>query len=131
VRDVEFDENTVTVELPPRTRFSRVARTLAAACCAVEGLSADTMADVRLLVDEVFHALSSVTAGPIRIMLTPRRGRVLLSMFAPPRPGSDWDAIELPLLEAIAAVMVTDPVFGVDDELVRFTAVLRDGPATP
>jgi hypothetical protein len=131
VRGHELDANTVTVELPPRRRFRRVARMLAAACCAAEGLPVERTSDVRWLVDEVFHAMSSISRGSIRIILTPTEGHVAVAIVTAPRPGSDWDTVELPILEAVAAVTVSDAVFDGDEELVRFSAVVRERPATP
>ena len=74
------------VELAPEVALARVARAAAAACCAIAGFSIDRVADVRLVVDEVFNVLVVVGVGPVRLRLIADRGqRRSRDVRGPPR----------------------------------------------
>ena len=88
-------------------------------------MSIDTVADIRLLVDEVFHALSAIGPGPVTIVLTPVAGHVSLEMSTAARPGCHWGTPTVPFLEMMATVIVDDPLFDEDGGVVRFSALVR------
>ena len=111
-------ETDVRFRLPPAPRYARVARSAAAACASLEGFSIDSLGDVRLLVDELFHALSTIGVGPITIGLEPADGKLGLDMSARRRGAEGWDGPDLALLHTLIDVVTDESQFDVDTDRV-------------
>ena len=99
------------VELAPEVALARVARASAAACCAIAGFSIDRVADVRLVVDEVFNVLVVVGVGPVRLRLMPTEDSVDLEMSAARRDDRGWRVDELGVVRLLTEVTADQATF--------------------
>ncbi len=99
------------VELAPEVALARVARAAAAACCAIAGFSIDRVADVRLVVDEVFNVLVVVGVGPVRLRLIPTEDSVDLEMSAARRDDRGWRVDELGVVRLLTEVTADQATF--------------------
>ena len=99
------------VELAPEVALARVARAAAAACCAIAGFSIDRVADVRLVVDEVFNVLVVVGVGPVRLRLMPTEDSVDLEMSAARRDDRGWRVDELGVVRLLTEVTADQATF--------------------
>ena len=99
------------VELAPEVALARVARAAAAACCAIAGFSIDRVADVRLVVDEVFNVLVVVGVGPVRLRLIPTEDSVDLEMSAARRDDRGWRVDELGVVRLLTDVTADQATF--------------------
>jgi hypothetical protein len=119
--DRDGDATHVSVRLGTDLRLARVARAVASACGAIEDYDSDALDDLRLLVDEVFHALTIVGSGPITLDIA-CDGALQLEMTAPRRPGSDWDDPALDMLHTIAEVVADEVEFHASPDTLVFRA---------
>ena len=99
------------VELAPQVALAGVARAAAAACCAIAGFSIDRVADVRLVVDEVFNVLVVVGVGPVRLRLTPTGDTVDLELSAARRDDRGWRVDELGVVRLLTDVTADRATF--------------------
>ena len=99
------------VELAPEVALARVARAAAAACGAIAGFSIDRVADVRLVVDEVFNVLVVVGVGPVRLRLIPTEDSVDLEMSAARRDDRGWRVDELGVVRLLTEVTADQATF--------------------
>ena len=115
------------VELAPEAALARVARAAAAACCATAGFSVDRLADVRLVVDEVFNVLVVVGVGPIRLRLVPEYDTVDLEMSATRRDDRGWRLGEFEIVRLLTDVTADRASF--EDHHGRLSLTARFGVA--
>jgi len=115
------------VELAPQDALARVARASAASCCAIAGFSVDRLADVRLVVDEVFNVLVIVGVGPIRLRLAPTNDCLDLEMSAARRDARGWRLDEFRIVRMLIDVTADQATF--DDRDSRLALRARFGAA--
>ena len=110
------------VELAPQLTLARVARAAAAACCATAGFSVDRLADVRLVVDEVFNVLVVVGVGPIRLRLVPENDTVDVEISAARRDDRGWRLDEFEIVRLLTDVTADQATFEDRDDRLSLTA---------
>lgn len=122
-------EDTVTAVLPAAPRFAVVVRTTAAACASVEGFSIDEVADVSLLVHEVFVELARLGGREVEVRLQPGDGRIDLHMTTARTSGPDgpegWTGANVDMLSAVANVVAESSSFESTPHHLVFRATLR------
>ena len=116
----------VVMEVPCQPRYARVVRTAAAACGVLEGFSVDVLGDVRLLVDEVFMAMSATGVTAVRFRFAPSGGRLGVEIEAAGRVVSPGRP-DLRFVESLADVVAEGVSFGLDGERPRFAATIAAG----
>ena len=102
-------------------------RAAAAACCAIAGFSVDRVADVRLVVDEMFNVLVVVGIGPIRLRLAPTDDLVDLEMSAQRRDDRGWRVDEFAIVRLLTDVTADQATF--EDRDGRLSMGARFGAA--
>ena len=85
-----------------------VARTVAAACGAIEGFSVDELADIRLLVDEVFVVMYELGVSRLELVLGPAGGRLAVTLAALDHRGQRRGDADLTIAQLIASQVAVD-----------------------
>ena len=115
----------VRLVLPPDARNARVARAVAVACASLESFDVDDLVDVRLLMDEVFHAVRSLSEGPVSVSIRPSDGTLGLEMRAA-RPGTmGWTDPHLERARRGISSTCATAAFGEAEGVVWFEAQLQ------
>ena len=92
-----IDDGSLVLVLPPDARNARVARAVAVACASLESFDVDDLVDLRLLMDEVFHAVTALSEGPVTLSIRPVDGTLWLEMRAASHGTVHWTDPELEL----------------------------------
>jgi hypothetical protein len=127
VMDVPERAPAAVLELAPDVAMARVARAATSACGTLAGFTVDRLADVRLVVDEVFNMLVVVGTGPIRLCLASAGAVVELEMSAERRDERGWRIGEFDLVRLLVEVTADRAAF--DDHGGRLTLGATFGPA--
>jgi hypothetical protein len=114
----------VSMRIPCEARFARVARTAAATCGVIEGFSIDELADLRLLVDEVYVALLELGAGHVDVRLALDGGTLVLRMDGTHLSADDGEVPDLAFLRMLTGVVATDVRFDLERPDPSFQATL-------
>jgi hypothetical protein len=113
----------VELDVPCRPSYARVVRTAAAACGVLEGFSVDLLGDVRLLVDEVFTAMTDAGVDRVRLRFAPSDGRLAVSIEASaPAPTSGHS--DLRFVRSLADIVADGVDFGLERERPAFAATI-------
>jgi hypothetical protein len=119
----------VRIALPCTAPFARVARTVAAACGAIEGFSVDELADIRLLIDEVFVTMHELGVSRLELVLDPAAGRLPVTMAALDPRGPRRGDVDASFAQALASRLAVDVRVELDERHPHFSAtfVALDG----
>ena len=107
-----------------RSIRARVARTVVAACGAIEGFSVDELSDIRLLVDEVFVAMYELGVPRLELVVDPADGRLAITMASLERSGPPRGVADLSFAETLASTVGVDVRFELAGPSPVFSATL-------
>ena len=99
-----------------------MARTVAAACGAIEGFSVDELADIRLLIDEVFVAMYELGVARLELVLDPAAGRLPVTMAALDGRGPRRGDADVAFAQALASRLAVDVRVKMDERNPHFSA---------
>lgn len=121
----DVDASAVMITLPPLAAYARVARAAAVACASLASFDVDDLVDVRLLVDEVFHALMAMGEGPITLLLHPAEGHLGVTMRSNAGGPAHWSDAEFDLVRRVIDVVTVTAAIGSADGTAWFEAELQ------
>jgi hypothetical protein len=119
------DDGSLVLILPPDGRNARVARAVAVACASLESFDVDDLVDLRLLMDEVFHAVTALSEGPVRLSIRPVDGTLGLEMRAASHGMMRWTDPGLELARRVISSTCATAAFGDAEGVVWFEAQLQ------
>ena len=123
-----IDDGSLVLILPPDARNARVARAVAVACASLESFDVDDLVDLRLLMDEVFHAVIALSKGPVTLSIRPVEGTLCLEMRAASHGTVRWTDPDLELARRVISSTCATAAFGDADGVVWFEAQLQAMP---
>ena len=118
-------DGSVLLVLSPDARNARVARAVAVACASFESFDVDDLVDVRLLMDEVFHAVTALSQGPVTLAVRPFDGTLGLEMRAVSHGTMRWTHPHLELARRVISSTCATAAFGEAEGVVWFEAQLQ------
>ena len=119
------DDGSLILILPPDARNARVARAVAVACASLESFDVDDLVDLRLLMDEVFHAVAALSEGPVTLSIRPVDGTLCLEMRAASHGTVRWTDPDLELARRVISSTSATAAFGDAEGVVWFEAQLQ------
>lgn len=121
-------DGSVVLVLPPDVRNARVARAVAVACASLESFDVDDLVDLRLLMDEVFHAVTALSDGPVTLSIRPVDGTLGLEVRAASHGPMHWTDPDLELARRVISSTCATAAFGEAEGVVWFEAQLQAMP---
>jgi hypothetical protein len=119
------NDGSLVLILSPDARNARLARAVAVACASVESFDVDDLIDLRLLMDEVFHAVTALSEGPVTLSIRPVDGTLCLEMRAASQGTVRWTDPDLELARRVISATCATAAFGDAEGVVWFEAQLQ------
>ena len=85
----------------------------------------DDLVDLRLLMDEVFHAVMSLSQGPVTLSIRPSDGTLGLEIRAASHGTTRWTDPNLDLARRVISTTCATAAFGEAEGVVWFEAQLQ------
>lgn len=120
-------EPVVRLELPPDSRYIRVARLVASGLGATAGLDVDGIEDLRIAVDELCAALFEVGGQPVELTFTLGPDEVQVAGRTEVTEPATFDADRLVLSRQILDVACDDYSLTLDGGYAQFSMRKRAG----
>lgn len=118
-------DSAVVLRLPEDPHYARVARSVAVACASLASFDMDDLVDVRLLVDEVFHALTMLGDGPITLTVRPEARALGVEMRVVGNGRTTWSHPDFALVRRVIDVICVTAAIGESDGESWFEARLQ------